>query len=207
MTKSKKNTTANTNEQVADQVTELATEQTAELTSEQLSEQAAELERDALAAQMAQELSQDEKAEDNEAGEDFDPTAAVEALTPEQEAAAMKATQDLLESAEGAEFAATGAIDYYEELLQEHCHERFAISPKKKENGVKRLTPVVQKYAPQALSLLGNYKNEIMAALWVGSLAYGSVKQIKALKLEDVKNNPPEEATSQVDDKVTQEAA
>jgi hypothetical protein len=194
-----KNTTTDTNEQASEQVTEL--------TPEQLSAQETELQRDALAEQMAKELSRDEKVDD---AEDFDPTAAVEALTPEQEAAAMQATQDLLESAEGAEFAATGAIDYYEELIQEHCHERFAISPKKKENGVKRLTPVVQKYAPQALSLLGNYKNEIMAALWVGSLAYGSVKQIKALKGEDAKNNPPEEgaeATSQTDGKATQEAA
>lgn len=194
------------NTEVNEQVTEL----TAELTPEQLNAQAAELERDVLVERMTKELGKNEKAEDNEEGEDFDPTSAVDAMTPEQEAAAMQATKDLLESAEGAEFAATGAIEYYEELLQEHCHERFAISPKKKENGVKRLTPVVQKYAPQALSLLGNYKNEIMAALWVGSLAYGSVKQIKALKLEDAKNNPPEEAkeaTSQTDGKVTQEAA
>jgi hypothetical protein len=196
-----KNTEAN--EQATDQVSE----QVIELTPAQLSAQAAELERDALAEQMAKELSQDEKVDD---AEDFDPTAAVDAMTPEQEAAAMQATKDLLESAEGAEFAATGAVDYYEELLQEHCHERFELSKKKKENGVKRLTPVVQKYAPQALSLLGNYKNEIMAALWVGSLAYGSVKQIKALKREDTKNNPPEEgaeAESQADSNVTQEAA
>ncbi len=192
----------------ATELNEKNTEQVIELTAEQLAEQeekqAAEAERDAVAAQMAKELSQEES------DVDFDPSAAVEAMTPEQETAAMKATQDMLESAEGAEFAATGAIDYYEELIQEHCHERFVIPPKKKQNGVKRLTPVIQKYAPQALGLLGNYKNEIMAALWTGSLAFGSVKQLKALKAEDTKNNPPNEQEADNGDKVTdnqQEAA
>ena len=36
------------------------------------------------------------------------------------------------------------------------------------------------------LGLFGQYKSEVMAALFVGSMAYGSVKQIKALKSEDL---------------------
>lgn len=98
----------------------------------------------------------------------------------------LQGTQDMLQTSEGAEMAAIGAINWYEELLQEHGHERFTITDKKKLQGAKRLTPVIQKYAPDMLGLFGQYKSEVMAALFVGSMAYGSVKQIKALKSEDL---------------------
>jgi len=155
-----------------------STEQKVELTPEQQQAHDAQLNRDKIAAEMEKEMGEDENAE-------FDPSSIPE-MTPEQEQAALAATQDLLETPEGAEFAATGVIDYYEELLQEHGHEKFTITSKKKELGAKRLQPVIQKYAPQALGLLGQYKAEVMAALWVGSLAYSSVKQLKTLKAIDI---------------------
>ena len=139
-----------------------------------------ELQRDAEAAEMAKALG----IEEGDQEPDFDPEQAV--LTPEQEAEALKQTTEFLQTAQGAEMAAIGALDWYEELLQEHGHERFTLADKKKVRGAKRLTPVIQKYAPEALGLFGQYKNEVMAALFVGSLAYGSVKQIKALKAEDL---------------------
>ena len=146
-----------------------------------------EAERDAEALAMAQALGMDESTDDNGDGSqaDFDPNT-VENLTPEQEAQMLQGTQDMLQTSEGAEMAAIGAINWYEELLQEHGHERFTITDKKKLQGAKRLTPVIQKYAPDMLGLFGQYKSEVMAALFVGSMAYGSVKQIKALKSEDL---------------------
>lgn len=138
-----------------------------------------ELQRDAQAAAMAKELGIEED------DSDFDPDQAPN-LTPEQEAAALKQTTDFLQTSQGAEMAAIGALDWYEELLQEHGHERFTLADKKKVHGAKRLTPVIQKYAPEMLGLFGQYKNEVMAAMFVGSMAYGSVKQIKALKAEDL---------------------
>lgn len=146
---------------------------------EQVEKTEEEIIRDAQAAQMASELG----IEDGD--DDFDPTQAAN-LTPEQEAQMLKGTQDMLQTPEGAEMAAIGGIDWYEEILQEHGHERFTISDKKKVRGAKRLTPVIQKYAPEMLGLFGQYKNEVMAALFIGSMAYGSVKQIKALKAEDL---------------------
>ncbi len=154
------------------------TEQEIKVSSEQQAIDASQAERDRIAAQMAKEMGDDES-------EDFDPSNIPE-MTPEQEQAALQATQDMLETPEGAEFAAVSVVTYYEELLQEHGHEKFTISDKKKEIGAKRLQPVIQKYAPQALGLLGQYKGEVMAALWVGSLAYSSVKQLKTLKALDV---------------------
>ncbi len=146
-----------------------------------------EAERDAEALAMAQALGMDESTGDNgdDSQADFDPST-VENLTPEQEAQMLQGTQDMLQTSEGAEMAAIGAINWYEELLQEHGHERFTITDKKKLQGAKRLTPVIQKYAPDMLGLFGQYKSEVMAALFVGSMAYGSVKQIKALKSEDL---------------------
>ena len=146
-----------------------------------------EAERDAEALAMAQALGMDESQanEDDDSQADFDPST-VENLTPEQEAQMLQGTQDMLQTSEGAEMAAIGAINWYEELLQEHGHERFTITDKKKLQGAKRLTPVIQKYAPDMLGLFGQYKSEVMAALFVGSMAYGSVKQIKALKSEDL---------------------
>ena len=149
--------------------------------TEQVERTEEEIARDAQAAKMAQELG----LEDGELDDDFDPTQAVN-LTPEQEAQMLKGTQDMLQTPEGAEMAAIAGIDWYEEILQEHGHERFTISDKKKARGAKRLTPVIQKYAPDMLGLFGQYKNEVMAALFVGSMAYGSVKQIKALKADDL---------------------
>ena len=146
-----------------------------------------EAERDAEALAMAQALGMDESQanEDDDSQADFDPST-VENLTPEQEAQMLQGTQDMLQTSEGAEMAAIGAINWYEELLQEHGHERFTITDKKKLQGAKRLTPVIQKYAPDMLGLFGQYKSEVMAVLFVGSMAYGSVKQIKALKSEDL---------------------
>ena len=81
-----------------------------------------ELQRDAEAAEMAKALG----IEEGEEEPDFDPTMAAN-LTPEQEAQMLQGTKDLLQTPEGAEMAAIGALDWYEELLQEHGHERFAM--------------------------------------------------------------------------------
>ncbi|PCH95665.1 MAG: hypothetical protein COB83_08080 [Gammaproteobacteria bacterium] len=164
---------AEQNKNTEDKSAENETEQT----PEQQAASGQQAERDSVAAQMAKEMDEDENQE-------FDPSNIPE-MTTEQEQVALEATQDMLETPEGAEFAAVGVIAYYEELLQEHGHEKFTITDKKKEIGARRLQPVIQKYAPQALGLLGQYKSEVMAALWVGSLAYSSVKQLKTLKALD----------------------
>jgi len=178
MTKAKKDTITTDSTATTIDKTELA--QTTTETTEPLNEEVTQEQvmRDAEAEAMAQALGMGEIEDEQEA--DFDP--ATQNLTPEQEAQALQGTQDMLQTAEGAEMAAIGAINWYEELLQEHGHERFIMSDKKKVRGAKRLTPVIQKYAPEMLGLFGQYKNEVMAALFVGSMAYGSVKQIKALK-------------------------
>ncbi|OIQ45846.1 MAG: hypothetical protein BM565_12620, partial [Gammaproteobacteria bacterium MedPE] len=95
-------------------------------------------ERDAEALAMAQALGMDESTDDNgdDSQADFDPST-VENLTPEQEAQMLQGTQDMLQTSEGAEMAAIGAINWYEELLQEHGHERFTITDKKKLQGAK----------------------------------------------------------------------
>ena len=88
-----------------------------------------EAERDAEALAMAQALGMDESTDDNgdDSQADFDPSTA-ESLTPEQEAQMLQGTQDMFQTNEGAEMAAIGAINWYEELLQEHGHERFTIT-------------------------------------------------------------------------------
>jgi len=178
--------------------TDQATTEQPELTPEQAA-------RDAAAAQMAKELGIDED------DADFDPTLGQpQPMTPEQEAAALAASQELLATPEGAEMAAVGAITFYEELIQEHGHEKFTMSDKKKEIGAKRLTPVIQKYAPQMLGLFGQYKHEVMAALWMGTLAYGSVKQVKALKAADLaedKRLNPEKYETKESEQPEKEAA
>ena len=47
------------------------------------------------------------------------------------------------------------------------------------------MKPLIQKYAPAAAGLLGNYKDEILGAVWLGSFMFSSVKQIKQLKARD----------------------
>lgn len=136
--------------------------------------------RDEQAIEMAKELA-------GETEEDFDPAAAFVGMTPEQEREAIRGGQELLASREGAEFAAIEAINVYEEAVQDYGHADFVIPDKKKENGVKRLSPVIQKYAPQLLGLLGEWKHEILAGTWTGSLAFTSVKQVKALRAEDAR--------------------
>lgn len=173
----------------------------AELENEQLANEQAEQEqaiRDAQAAAMAKELGIDE-----DDLKDFDPSDMPE-LTPAQEAAALEATKEMLTTPEGAEMAAIGALNFYEETLQEYGHEKFTLADKKKEIGAKRVAPVIQKYAPEVIGLFGQYKHEVLAAIFMGSLAYGSVKQIKALKAadlaEDKRLNPEKYAKAANDD-------
>ncbi|WP_128724902.1 hypothetical protein [Pseudoalteromonas phenolica] len=47
------------------------------------------------------------------------------------------------------------------------------------------MKPLIQKYAPAAAGLLGNYKDEILGPMWLGSFMFSSVKQIKQLKVRD----------------------
>lgn len=192
----------NVNEQLDQTELEQETTNTEQQDTQQPEPTEEERIRDAQAAAMARELGM----EDGDDEQDFDPEQ-MQNLSPEQEAIALKQTQDMLQTAEGAEMAAIGALDWYEELLQEHGHERFTLADKKKERGAKRLTPVIQKYAPQALGLFGQYKNEVMAALFVGSLAYGSVKQIKALKAEDLAEDKRKHPEKYKQDDEVKEAA
>lgn len=43
--------------------------------------------------------------------------------------------------------------------------------------GTARMKPLIQKYAPAAAGLLGNYKDEILGAVGLGSFMFSSVKQ------------------------------
>jgi hypothetical protein len=69
--------------------------------------------------------------------------------------------------------------------MQQFGHPKFAIDEEKKEHTAKTLAPVVRKYGGSALSVFGDYKAEVLAALAVGSLTFGSIKQIKHLKAFD----------------------
>ncbi|RJE76355.1 hypothetical protein BGP78_13175 [Pseudoalteromonas sp. MSK9-3] len=79
------------------------------------------------------------------------------------------------------------------------CRCKFSA---KKAQGAKRLTPIIQKYAPAALEMFGNYKDEVLAALSFGSFTFGAVKQIKSLKAEDAKAKTqadPEQVKAELD--------
>lgn len=150
----------------------------AELDAQAKQQQAqADAERDALAAETAQALAEDEQ--------EFDPTAAMEGMTAEQQQAAIQEGKEFLGSEMGATLAAEQGIELLEDTLREHGHEKFAFSDVKKEVGVKRLSPVIRKYAPQFVGMLGEYKDEILAAVFMGTTTYGAIKQIKALKAAD----------------------
>ncbi|ALO41778.1 hypothetical protein PP2015_1264 [Pseudoalteromonas phenolica] len=63
--------------------------------------------------------------------------------------------------------------------------------------GAARMKPLIQKYAPAAAGLLGNYKDEILGPMWLGSFMFSSVKQIKQLKVRDAQAKKETEQVEQ----------
>jgi hypothetical protein len=161
-----------------------------------------ENDRDVEAAAMAKELG----IEDEEIEEELNPAKAIRSLTPEQEKAAAEAAKKFLVQADGAKFAVTKSLNSLEKMLQKHGHEDFSLDQEKKDEGIESLSPMLQKYAPQAIDLLGQYKGEFMAMLFVGSLSYSSVKQLKALKANDARLAQQANDDSVVDSVTSDEA-
>ena len=147
--------------------------QVEELQTEQLDE---------IDEQMAAAMLKDLAEADNEQELDFDPTQ-YEGLDPEQ--AAIQQTADILMTEEGSAAMAADGLDMIEDMIREHVHPDFVIKESSKKMGATRMKPLIQKYAPAAAGLLGNYKDEILGAVWLGSFMFSSVKQIKELKARD----------------------
>lgn len=137
---------------------------------------------DELDEQMAAAMLKDLAQADCEQELDFDPTK-YEGLDPEQ--AAIQQTADILVTEEGSAAMAADGLDMIEDMIREHVHPDFVIKESSKKMGAARMKPLIQKYAPAAAGLLGNYKDEILGAVWLGSFMFSSVKQIKQLKARD----------------------
>ena len=129
---------------------------------------------------------------------DFDPElSGIEDADPQSEKAQLQA---LMTDDEGAQYAATEAVNTFEMLLQQFGHPAFAIEPTKKEQTAKTLAPVVKKHGASIGGAFGDWKEEIFAALSVGSLVFGSIKEIKELKQMDAaKQVTPEQAESEAE--------
>lgn len=137
-----------------------------------------EINRDNEVLAMARELGIDDG--------DFDPQAAgVKDEKPLSEEEQQQQVAELAQTEEGSLFFASEAISTYETLMQQFGHPKFAIDDAQKEQTAKTIAPVVRKYGGSALSTFGDYKAEVLAALAVGSLTFGSIKQIKQLKAFD----------------------
>ena len=109
-------------------------------------------------------------------------------LTPEQEKQALNELGDVIRGdTEFAQNAVAGSYEFLEEIIQDHVHEKFTISKNNHDRGLKRLTPMVQKYAPSALVIFGKWKGEMVACYCIGSLIYGSCKQLNEIKAIDAK--------------------
>lgn len=152
---------------------------------------------DEIDEQMAAAMLKDLAEADNEQELDFDPTK-YEGLDPEQ--AAIQQTADILVTEEGSAAMAADGLDMIEDMIREHVHPDFVIKDTSKKMGAARMKPLIQKYAPAAAGLLGNYKDEILGAVWLGSFMFSSVKQIKQLKARDaqVKKETEQEEQNEV---------
>ena len=149
---------------------------------------------DEIDEQMAAAMLKDLAEADNEQELDFDPTK-YEGLDPEQ--AAIQQTADILMTEEGSAAMAADGIDMIEDMIREHVHPDFVIKESSKKMGAARMKPLIQKYAPAAAGLLGNYKDEILGAVWLGSFMFSSVKQIKQLKARDAQAKKETEQVEQ----------
>lgn len=149
---------------------------------------------DEIDEQMAAAMLKDLAEADNEQELDFDPTQ-YEGLDPEQ--AAIQQTADILVTEEGSAAMAADGLDMIEDMIREHVHPDFVIKDTSKKMGAARMKPLIQKYAPAAAGLLGNYKDEILCAVWLGSFMFSSVKQIKQLKARDAQAKKETEQVEQ----------
>ena len=149
---------------------------------------------DEIDEQMAAAMLKDLAEADNEQELDFDPIK-YEGLDPEQ--AAIQQTADILMTEEGSAAMAADGLDMIEDMIREHVHPDFVIKDTSKKMGAARMKPLIQKYAPAAAGLLGNYKDEILGAVWLGSFMFSSVKQIKQLKARDAQAKKETEQVEQ----------
>tara|TARA_Y100000782_G_scaffold52778_1_gene58789 strand:+ start:2366 stop:2974 length:609 start_codon:yes stop_codon:yes gene_type:complete len=137
---------------------------------------------------------------------DFDPKAAgVQDETPltkeEKEAQQRAELVNELKSEAGSLFAASKFVGSLEFMFKKFGHHKFAIAADEKQETIEAIKPAIQKYSGSLVSMMGDYEAEVMAAIAVGSLTYGSINQIKALKAMDkekvVNSNENPEADEQ----------
>ena len=139
---------------------------------------------------------------------DFDPKAAgvedAKPLTQEQKEAQQAELVKELKSEEGSLFAATKFLGSLEFMFKRFGHHKFSINPVEKQETIKAVAPAIQKYSGSLVSMMGDYEAEVMAAHAVGSLTYGSVSQIKALKAMDKEKVVNTDETTATDEQKAQ---
>ncbi|MEZ7276045.1 hypothetical protein [Pseudoalteromonas sp. 68 DY56-GL68] len=116
---------------------------------------------------------------------DFDPANAGIADEAPQAKSETEQLSELLQDDGGSLLVVTDLITTYEALLQQFGHHKFKIEDERKAHTAERVAPVVKKYGHSLSGAFGDYKEELIAALAVGGLVHGSIKQIKELKAID----------------------
>ena len=142
--------------------------------------------------------------------EDFNPEDA--GIKDEEKAAQPDETEQLkmlMADSDGALFATSEMINTFESLMQQFGHRDFKINEQEKEQRIKAIAPAVQKYGGSVAGVFGEWKVEVFAALAAGSLAHGSLKQLKELKAIDKAKEvkpEPEETTETQPENATESA-
>ncbi len=116
---------------------------------------------------------------------DFDPTNAGIADEAPQAKSESEQMQELMKDDAGSQYAAGEMVNTFEMLLQQFGHHKFKIDDERKAQTAVQIAPVIKKYGDSIGGALGDYKEEMFAALAIGSLAFSSIKEIKQLKAID----------------------
>ena len=98
---------------------------------------------------------------------------------------------------EAAAALASGGLMAVEGGLKMMLHPDFAFDAKQTQNVAEKVAPLVLKYGANPPEWVKEYMQEIIAAFAIGSLAFGSVMQVRQLKLADEEKAQKEQGDSQ----------
>lgn len=98
---------------------------------------------------------------------------------------AMPSQADQKMELEAAAALASGGLMAVEGAIKMMLHPDFAFDAKKAENVAEKVAPLVLKYGANPPEWVKEYMQEIIAACALGSLAFGSVMQVRQLKLAE----------------------
>ena len=103
--------------------------------------------------------------------------------------------------------AAFMLLSTYESTMRALVGKGFTLPDDMKQEAIEKYTPLIVKYGPSALGVLGQYQDEFVAGVFTISLVRESFSQMKQIKQEKKASEQPQKTPETPSDAVSKDAA